>query len=295
MTAIGVAAALVWGVGLQATGLAGSMTTERRIRRRSRGLPINERSVAFEDITARARIREAALEHFARGRIRACDDPGDCQDRRRFTRTAPAPLRIEGSPREACDDYVFEILQRVNAKLLEDPSACGKHPTDIETLRTATWRGRSQTDLPPAGPIFDEMVTMTEHGSYDADESRVDVPAIDRRIRAALVTAMAVGFPLLHEHVSRVLGTDMFGPEGDRLVASGATGHLLPQTYRRRDRYVSGSRLRRALVVSAQRRRQHRAQVKCGVIGRWWPLRLGRGLIRVRADRSARRSGPLLA
>jgi hypothetical protein len=27
------------------------------------------------------------------------------------------------------------------------------------------------------------------------------------------------GIPLLHDHVSRALGTDMFEPEGDRLVA----------------------------------------------------------------------------
>ena len=32
---------------------------------------------------------------------------------------------------------------------------------------------------------------------------------------------MAIGIPLLHEHVSRALGMDMFGPEGDRLIALG--------------------------------------------------------------------------
>ena len=30
---------------------------------------------------------------------------------------------------------------------------------------------------------------------------------------------MKVGIPLLHDHVSRAIGTDMFEPEGDRLVA----------------------------------------------------------------------------
>ena len=63
---------------------------------------------------------------------------------------------------------------------------------------------------PTVGAIFDEMVTMTEH--------RSDPPAIDRRIRAALVIAMAAGIPLLRDHVSRALVTDMFEPEGDRLV-----------------------------------------------------------------------------
>jgi hypothetical protein len=69
------------------------------------------------------------------------------------------------------------------------------------------------------GTIFDEMVTLTEQWLARADEARSDPPLVDRRIRAALVSAMAAGIPLLHEHVSRVLGTDMFEPEGDRLVA----------------------------------------------------------------------------
>ena len=30
---------------------------------------------------------------------------------------------------------------------------------------------------------------------------------------------MKIGTPFLHEYVSRALGTDMFGPEGDRLIA----------------------------------------------------------------------------
>ena len=60
---------------------------------------------------------------------------------------------------------------------------------------------------------------MTELWLARADERRADRPAVDRRIRAALVTAMAVGIPLLHEHVSRALGADMFEPEGDRMMA----------------------------------------------------------------------------
>jgi hypothetical protein len=67
--------------------------------------------------------------------------------------------------------------------------------------------------------IFDEMVTMTEQWLARADKARFDPPTIDRRIRAAIVTAMRVGIPLLQDQVSRVLGTDMFEPEGERLVA----------------------------------------------------------------------------
>ncbi len=64
-------------------------------------------------------------------------------------------------------------------------------------------------------------MTATEQWLARADEGRPDPPAVDRRVRATLITAMAAGVPLLHEHVSRAIGTDMFGPEGDRLVALG--------------------------------------------------------------------------
>ena len=82
-----------------------------------------ERPVAFEDLTARARIREAALEHFAReGYERATI--------RAIAQTAgvsPGLLRhhygSKDALRVACDDYVFEMLHRVNARVLEDPGA----------------------------------------------------------------------------------------------------------------------------------------------------------------------------
>jgi AcrR family transcriptional regulator len=184
------------------------------------GLPINERSVAFEDLTARARIREAALEHFA-------SDGYDRATVRAIAKTAgvsPGLLRHHyGSKkdlREACDHYVFEMLHRVNTELLTDPSASAQ--TQQTSNRFGRYVARSLADgSPSGGPIFDELVTMTEAWLVRADDSRTDTPTIDRRVRAALVTAMKIGIPLLHEHVSRALGTDMFGPEGDRLIALG--------------------------------------------------------------------------
>jgi AcrR family transcriptional regulator len=174
--------------------------------------------VAFEDLTARARIREAALEHFA------CDGY-DRATIRAIAKTAgvsPGLLRHHyGSKealREACDHYVFEMLHRANAQLLEDPGATAQ--TQQTSKPFGRYVARSLADgSPTVGPIFDEMVTMTEAWLVRADGSRKDTPAIDRRIRAALVMAMKLGIPLLHEHVSRALGTDMFGPEGDRLIA----------------------------------------------------------------------------
>jgi TetR/AcrR family transcriptional regulator, regulator of cefoperazone and chloramphenicol sensitivity len=182
------------------------------------GRPIKERSVAFEDLTARARIREAALEHFAR-------DGYDRTTIRTIAKTAgvsPGLLRHHyGSKedlREACDHYVFEMIHRANAEILSDPGATAQIRQTSKPF--GSYVARSLADKSPTvGPIFDELVTMTEAWLARADDARADTPTVDRRVRAAVVTAMKIGIPLLHEHVSRALGTDMFGPDGDRLIA----------------------------------------------------------------------------
>jgi TetR/AcrR family transcriptional regulator, regulator of cefoperazone and chloramphenicol sensitivity len=179
---------------------------------------IDEGTVAFEDLTARARIREAALKHFA-------EEGYERATIRRIAKTAgvsPGLLRhhygSKDALRTACDEYVVETLHRLNAQLIADPSVSAT--TRHTSKRFGRYVARSLADgSTTVGTIFDEMVTLTEQWLAGADEARSDPPLIDRRIRAALVNAMAIGIPLLHEHVSRALDTDMFEPEGDRLVA----------------------------------------------------------------------------
>jgi hypothetical protein len=70
-----------------------------------------------------------------------------------------------------------------------------------------------------AAPLFDEMVRMTEEWLAEVDQSRPDPPFADRRARATVGTAMAVSVMILHQHVSRGLGVDLFTPEGAHLLA----------------------------------------------------------------------------
>jgi len=177
----------------------------------------DEGTVAFGDLTARARIREAALQHFAEEGYEGATIRGIA----RTAGVSPGLLRhhygSKDALRAACDGYVFETLQHLNAQLLEDPGAAAG--AQQASRRFGRYVARTLADgSSTADEIFDEMVTMTEQWLARSDEHRTDPPAIDRRIRAALVTAMKVGIPLLHDHVSRVIGADMFEPEGDRIV-----------------------------------------------------------------------------
>ncbi len=181
---------------------------------------VGEGGVAFEDLTARARIREAALKHFAEQGYAL----STIRDIAQTAGVSPGLLRHHyGSKddlRKACDEYVVETLHRVNAQLFDDPTISAS--TQQVSKQFGSYIARSLVDgSPTIGTIFDETVTITEQWLARADGARCDTPTIDRRIRAALVTAMKVGIPLLHEHVSRALGVDMFSPDGERLVALG--------------------------------------------------------------------------
>jgi len=59
---------------------------------------------------------------------------------------------------------------------------------------------------------------MTERWLVGADGVRPGAPTCEGRSRAALITAMAAGIPLFHEHLLRTGGVDIFAPEGQRLT-----------------------------------------------------------------------------
>ena len=177
-------------------------------------------SPAAGDLTARARIREAAIRHFA-------DEGYERTTIRAIASTAgvsPGLLRHHfGSKEElrrACDEHIAETLRRINAQYLDDMGGAAGSRRHVQPFERYIVRALAENS-PSAAAIFDEMVTMTEQWLARADAARPDPPAVDRRIRAALISAMGSGIPLLHEQLSRTVGADIFGAEGGRLVALG--------------------------------------------------------------------------
>jgi AcrR family transcriptional regulator len=176
------------------------------------------RAAAFEDLTARARIRDAALWHFAehgyeRATIRAIAAAAG---------VSPGLVRHHfGSKQalhDACDEHVLVSLRRINSEMLEDPSATSGGRLTIKPFQRYVARALAE-GFSTVSPIFDEMAALTEQWLARADERRSDPPAVPRAVRAAVLTAMAAGIPLLHTQLSRSLGLDVLAPEGDRLLA----------------------------------------------------------------------------
>jgi TetR/AcrR family transcriptional regulator, regulator of cefoperazone and chloramphenicol sensitivity len=185
-------------------------------------MSITRRSgAAFEDLTARARIRNAALQYFTEYGF----DRATIRDIARAAGVSPGLVRHHfGSKdelRKACDTYALEALHAYVEQAMTDE---GLNPETIAEARDPLhpyqqYLARALIDeSEAAAQIFDEMVAMTEQLLQRIDKQRPDPPAADLRTRAAVTVAMALGIPAFRAHISRSIGTDILSSEGDRRV-----------------------------------------------------------------------------
>lgn len=165
-----------------------------------------------EDLTGRARIRDAAIALFAeRGFAGA-----SLRDIAEAAQVSAGLVRHHfGSKdglRQACDTYVLAFLRRgaadgvVAGQVADADFVAALHRTAPQVQR---YLARALTDGSPAGAaLFDEIVAITEQALAARPASR----GTDLRARAAVLTAMKLGITVLHEHVSRALGADALAP-----------------------------------------------------------------------------------
>ena len=177
------------------------------------------REPAFEDLTARARIRDAAIRLFADRGI----DGTSVRDIARDAGVSPGLLRHHfGSKealRQACDAYALDRLVRIKEELVFDDKAPSPtflpsvHPTVVLLYKYIT---RALLDgSPAAAAMFDDMVTLTEQWMHKIAPDITD----DHRAFAAALVGMQSGLLAMREHVSRALGVDMLTAEGHARIA----------------------------------------------------------------------------
>jgi AcrR family transcriptional regulator len=169
---------------------------------------------AAEDLTARARIRDAALRLFAERGVGGAT----VRDIAKAAGVSGGLVRHHfGSKdglRAACDSYALGQLVRIKEQVvLEDQvSSAGfmaaAHPTILLLYR---YLARSLVDgSPSAAAMFDEMVEMAE--AWLAQHYPGELA--DPRGYAALLIAMETGLLAMHGQLSRALGADIFSPAG---------------------------------------------------------------------------------
>ena len=174
---------------------------------------------AFEDLTARARIRDAAIRLFAERGI----DGTTVRDIAKEAGVSPGLLRHHfGSKealREACDAYALDRLVKIKEELVFDqkPISPSFFPS-VHPQVVLLWKYLTRALLdssPAAAAMFDDMVVLTEQWMDKMAPGFTDDP----RAFAAVLVGMQAGLMAMHEHVSRALGVDMFTTQGHTRVA----------------------------------------------------------------------------
>ncbi|MEO3872085.1 TetR family transcriptional regulator [Nonomuraea sp. B12E4] len=165
-----------------------------------------------EDLTARARIRDAALWHFGEYGFERATIRG-------IAETAGVSLGLvrhhfgsKQALREACDAHLIKVIRRMHEQVASAPHGV---PNPVAVMGPyQRYLGRALTEG-WAAPLFDDMVGIGERWLAEADKSRPEPPTVDARARSTLIAAMALSVAVLEPHVSRGLGVDVRSPEGE--------------------------------------------------------------------------------
>ncbi|MGW4059692.1 TetR/AcrR family transcriptional regulator [Amycolatopsis sp. NPDC004747] len=180
--------------------------------------------MSSEDLTARARIRDAAIRLFAEHGM----EKTSILDIAKEAGVSGGLIRHHfGSKdglREACDAHVHDELLRFKLEALEKGVANGGFlPTfDPRQLLLRRYLGRAMIDgSEAAARQFAEVVDETE-----AYFRATDSGGPDPRAAAAALVAMTGGLFVFHSHMANVLGETPNTHEATLRIMA-AAGHLL--------------------------------------------------------------------
>jgi TetR/AcrR family transcriptional regulator, regulator of cefoperazone and chloramphenicol sensitivity len=166
------------------------------------------------DLTARARIRDAAITLFAEKGIAAAT----IRDIAAEAGVSSGLLRHHfGSKeglRDACDDYAIGELMRIKAPYVEGKGASDDYmfaAIQAAPLRLQSYIVRSSMDGSPTGEkLFDRMIEQAEQWVRNNPLLTTEDPAA----YSAVLLSMTLGMYSMRDQISRVIGQDTRRPAG---------------------------------------------------------------------------------
>jgi len=176
------------------------------------------------DVTARARIRDAAIAHFG-------SDGVDATSLRVIAAAAGvSPALVihhfgtKDGLREACDAHTVATIRRAKIAAMDagpDIDVLAALRASGENLVLMRYLARTLVDGSPAvvrlvDELVDDAVEYLQRGVASGMLRACDDP----RGRAVVLTIWSLGALVLHEHVHRLLGADLTGTT-EGLVAYG--------------------------------------------------------------------------
>lgn len=174
-----------------------------------------------EDLTGRARIRDAALRQFGERGFEGATIRGIAEAAGVSSGLVRHHFGSKEALRDACDAYLAKLVHRINDQVTADTSPSETNYVAVSAAAFGPYRtylARALTEG-RATPFFDTLVELSAQWLAEADRRRPDPPQVSREARATVVAAMALSVTVLYEHVSRGLGVEVFSPEGEDLLA----------------------------------------------------------------------------
>ncbi|HEY6739771.1 MAG TPA: TetR family transcriptional regulator [Actinopolymorphaceae bacterium] len=173
--------------------------------------PVDRRRARRDpDRTARARIRDAAIEHFATRGFAAAKPKDIAAD---AGVSAPLVFGSKEGLRIACDQYVADLVAQQKTDAMEagtdlDPlqavrEAYGGTPV-MRYLATTIADGSPRVD-----DLIDELIEDSQAYLAHGVENGVLAPAENLRERAIVLFLWQLGSLVLHRQAERLLGIDL--------------------------------------------------------------------------------------
>ena len=179
------------------------------------------RDRAPEDLTARARIRDAALTQFAARGFKAATFKDIAEQAGVSTGLVQHHFGTKDKLRKACDDAVIEVFRRrttraaVSGEITKPEFVAALYdasPLLLRYLARAAVDGGSAADA-----VLDELASGAEGFLTHTWPERFPPGSQRARDSAAVMCAMHTGVLVLHDHLARQMGTDLDGADSTRI------------------------------------------------------------------------------
>ncbi|MBV2364473.1 TetR/AcrR family transcriptional regulator [Streptomonospora nanhaiensis] len=183
-----------------------------------------EQPAPAEDLTGRARIRDAALRVFAEQGVKGATVQLIAAAAGVSTGLIRHHFGSKDGLRRACDEYAIGTLLHQARRALDEDTAA---PGFLDSMYRASGAGtrylaRALVEgSPAAAELFDTGAALAERFLSDHDPDRFPPGAAATRDAAAVMGAMQLSTLALHTHIGRRMGVDPLDPaHAPRLVAA---------------------------------------------------------------------------
>jgi AcrR family transcriptional regulator len=205
--------------------------------------PTSAHDATDPDRTARARIRDAAIERFGADGIAGASLRAIAADAGVSAGLVVHHFGSKEGLRQACDEYVAATIREGKHAAM----ATGPQLDGLAALRQAEetqpllrYLARVLVDpSPQVAALVDELVADAEAYMAEGVRSGMLRPSDDPRGRAAVLTMWSLGALVLHEHLARLLGTSLTSDAAGLVAYSRPAteilgqGVLTPEVYER--------------------------------------------------------------